>query len=439
MVRILHITPHMGGGAGNVIYRLASAGDSGSLHKIFLLEQPVNNHFVSLAQDSGVQVSFKPDRDELCKAMLASDIVVLHWWHHPKTAELLYTFPDIPVRLVIWTHISNLTVPALSPDILLEATRVLFTTESSYNAYCSFLPDEKMLERKTGVVPGSGGLDAFTKPDRKPHNSFNIGYLGFIDFSKLHPDFVSYCKAVNIPEARFILAGDAPAKDTIIRQAEEKGMSNPLDFLGYVTDVPNILSEFDVLGCPLAPYHTCTTENAILEAMASEVPPVLINQLTEKFIIEDKKTGLLVSDVEDYGNAMKYLHENPDKRYEMGKNARKYVINKYMYKNILEAFFVNCEAALSEPKRVMQFKGIMGSTPAEWFVSCLGKDKALFEISMRAGIGYQTEDIKNGILKCSPLLKGRRKSSILHYESEFPDDLMLRLWADIIREENDVI
>ncbi|WP_237699147.1 glycosyltransferase family 4 protein [Caldicellulosiruptor kronotskyensis] len=405
-------------------------------HKIIVLEQPLKWNFINSAVEAGAKVSIFPDNSEIEDLLSESDIVIIHWWHHPKTSKFLYYLPEIPLRIIIWTHINNLTVPALNPNFLLEATRVIFTTEASYEAQVFKEIPADILKRKTGIVYGCPGLDDFVNTERKEHYGFNVGYIGLVDFSKLHPNFVEFCSAVEVKEAKFILVGDAPAKEYIEKRAEEKGLKDKFVFTGYVDDVKPMLSEIDVLGCPLMPYHTCTTENSIIEAMAAGIPPVLLNQLTERYIIKDGETGILVNSVEEYGQAIRYLFYNPDKRKEMGERAREYVLKKYTSKSFVESFISNCESAMNEPKKFVNFRKHLGKTPAEWFMSCLGKDYEAFKISYEAGIGNQTEEIKRLIKSTSPLLKQKNKSSVFHYKREFPNDDYLALWTKILGEEN---
>ncbi|WDC83279.1 hypothetical protein PL321_10870 [Caloramator sp. mosi_1] len=157
--------------------------------------------------------------------MYWSDIILVHWWHHPKISKFLFNLPQIPIRLVIWTHVSNLTVPALNPQILLNVTRVMFTTEASYEASVFENISDKVLKEKTDVVYGCPGLDEFKeiKYNRyNKHEKFNIGYVGYIDFSKMHPQFVEFCREINIQNSKFILVGDAPAKEIINYQIKQK-------------------------------------------------------------------------------------------------------------------------------------------------------------------------------------------------------------------------
>lgn len=434
MLNILHITPHMGGGVGNVISSLSTANDNRMLHKVILLEEPIKYNFLDKLKNSVVQYLICPEEAVINKAMMNSDIVVIHWWHHPKISKFFHQLPRIPLRLVIWTHISNLTVPALNPNILMEVSRVLFTTEASYDASVFSNIPKNVLKEKTGVVYGCGGFDNFPIIEHKKHKEFNIGYLGLIDFSKIHPEFVEFCKEINIPDATFILAGDAPAKECIDEQIRKKNLKNKFIYTGYLSDVKSVLSEFDVFGYPLMKCHTCTTENAILEAMAAEVPPVLLEQLTEKYIVENGKTGLLVSNKEQYGKAIRYLYNNPGIRKDIGKNARNFIIKKYTLKNFSNSFYKNCEIVMNYNKKIVNLRKIIGGTPAEWFLSCLGKDYRVFKESFDMGYNNQTQDIKNRFFSISPLLKQFNKSSVFHYQREFKNDIMLNTWAKIINE-----
>ncbi|WPX07804.1 glycosyltransferase family 4 protein [Anaerocellum danielii] len=436
MIKILHVTPHMGGGVGRVISGLVKLTADKIQHKIILLEQPQKWNFVDSAIEAGAKISISPESVEIRNLLSESDIVIIHWWHHPKTSEFLYYLPEIPLRIVIWTHINNLTVPALNPNFLIEATRVIFSTEASYEAKVFEKIPTNILEKKTGVVYGCPGIDDFVNIKKKEHNGFNVGYIGLVDFSKLHPNFVEFCSAVKLKEAKFVLVGDAPAKEYIEKRAKENGLKDKFVFTGYVDDVKTMLSEIDVLGCPLMPYHTCTTENSIVEAMAVGIPPVLLNQLTERYIVKDGETGILVNSIEEYGKAIRYLFYNPDKRKEMGEKAREFVLKKYTSKSFIESFLNNCELVMNEPKKCVNFRRYLGKTPAEWFMSCLGKDYEAFKISYEVGINNQSEEIKKLIISTSPLLKQKNKSSVFHYRRKFLDDDYLNLWATIMEGQN---
>lgn len=423
MINILHITPHMGGGVGKVISKLATNNDIRIKHKIIIQEIPKSYQYIDNLKKHNTEFYICPNQKVFLKNIFEADLIIIHWWHHPKTSKLLYDFPDIPTRIIIWSHISNITVPTLDVRFIHEVNKVFFTTPASYEAYNL---DKNVLKNKTAIVYGCGGIEDFPKIKKVKHDGFNIGYLGLVDFSKLNPKFMDFCNCIKIPNANFLIAGECTIQEELEVQRKKKCISNKFEYLGYVNDVIRVLSLFDVLGYPLMNYHTCTTENSILEAMAAEVVPVLINQLSEKYIVQNGKTGFLVSSMEEYGRVMRYVYNNPDKRQEIGKNAREYVINKYTSNNIINKLYENCLEVMDKPKKVFNFKHIVGNYPEEWFLSGTGKDRKKLEDI----IANRGKD-----LNFSPLLKQKNKGSVFHYEREFPSNIKIRKIADLIREE----
>lgn len=417
MSKIVHITPHMGGGVGNVISGLMN-NDKQNDHRVILLENPIEFKYILGISEYKTRVIVCPKEAIIKQFLKWSDIVIIHWWHHPLTSKFLYDLPNLPLRVVIWSHISNLTIPVLNYKFIEEATKVFFTTESSYDAISYQRINSKSLYQNTEVVPGTIGYDRSIKIKKQEHINFNIGYLGYIDFSKIHPDFIEFCGEVKIDSAKFIMGGEAPIKQRLEAQANKKGLNGKFEYKGYVEDIYDFYATIDVLGYPLMPNHTCTTENAILEAMLSEIPPILINQLVEKHMIVNGESGFLVSNKREYGEAMRILYDNPEKRIAMGKNARNFVLGKYNRDKILLDFQNKCESILKIGTKVFAFNKIIGNTPDEWFLSGLGEEKNFFET--------------NNIASCSEILKGKNKASIKQYARYFNENQNLKIWENLI-------
>lgn len=420
MMKILHITPHMGGGVGNLISKIMIESESIFESRVVIQEAPQNTYFLDLIKDKFKIIKYPTD-DEIKDEIEWCDIVIVHWWHHPKTSEFMYNFPYVKTKVIFWSHISNLTAPILNASIIKAVNKTLFTTEASYDAEEYHFIDRSIMLKKTEVVYGCGGLEKFEYIDRSKDNGFNIGYLGFVDFSKMNPNYIEFCNEVNIPECKFILAGDGSAIDIIKKQKENKNIKNEFIFLGYVKDVKSVLSKFHVFGYPLANYHTCTTENVLIEAMASEVVPVVINQLSEKYIVEDGKTGFLVSNEKEYGEVIRYLHDNPSIRMQIGKNAREYVMEKFTSEKTLKKLYKICQEVVEEPSKIFDFKQIIGNTPAEWFLSGVGNN-----------LKYFIDNDKYDIFECSELLRLENKGSVFHYARLFNDKRLIS-WANTIR------
>lgn len=421
MLKIAHITPHLGGGVGSLITNLI-LNDS-NLHQLFLLERPIKRNSLDKLKESGITVNIQATDEALKRELLVSDIVIVHWWHHPKTSHFLYKISKLNLRIIMWSHISNLTVPSLNNRILSIVAHTVFSTQASYDSDEYKVLEKKFLEERTSVIYSCSGLEFAPIEEKKKNNGFNIGYLGLIDFSKMHPEYIKYCDSVRLEEAKFILVGDAPAEKQLIKQCESNGLASKLHFEGHVDNVWPYLAQFDVMGYPLMEEHTGSTEITILESMAAGVPVVVLNQLVEKSIISNGVTGVVVDSIEAYGEAMRFLFYNSIKREAIGRCAREYVLEQYSLDRLKQSFFKVCQKAMKCGKVQSNFEKIIGSTPAEWFISSLGRDKILF-----------TENTLKccDVSKMSALLMQENKASIPQYHRNFPDDELLEEWHQLI-------
>jgi glycosyltransferase involved in cell wall biosynthesis len=443
MIRVLHITTHLGGGVGKVLSSIclhSKKTDSEYIHEIILLEQPQNNQFVDIVKASGTEITIAPNYEEIEKKMIKADIVQLEWWHHPKMAEFLSMFPNIPVRLIIWSHISGCFPPIIVSNFIMMSSRFLFTSHvSKENIYLKDLESEFM-KSHTDVVYSSGGFNNLFEIKPKIHKGFNIGYLGTLNFVKLHPEFLDFCAEVNIPEARFILVGDRTTQTHIEKKAKEKGLYNQFQFIGYTNEVREQFSKFDVFGYPLNPEHYGTTENALLEAMASGIPPVVLCQCTEKYLVKHMETGIIVSNKEEYGKAIHYLYEKPTERKRIGNNARNYVMEVFALEKTVENLNRNYNITMNHEKQLFSFDNVFGRTPAEWFLTSLGVEGEVFKKSMnlqQCSNEGEIAEVEQQIIRCRQSLKEKSKSSVYHFQQYFTEDKWLAYWADLLDKCNE--
>ncbi len=84
-----------------------------------------------------------------------------------------------------------------------------------------------------------------------------------------------------------------------------------------------------------------------LEAMASSKPILAVNEGGPKETVEDGKTGILVNSVEELGNAMREVAENPSLADELGRNGRERVAKRYSW----NLFFGGFDKALNDVKK----------------------------------------------------------------------------------------
>jgi glycosyltransferase involved in cell wall biosynthesis len=97
--------------------------------------------------------------------------------------------------------------------------------------------------------------------------------------------------AAQVPEAQFVLAGDGPLRASLEAQARSLGVEDRVKFLGYRSDIADLLADCDVFVLPSL-YEGLPL--SILEAMSAG-KPVIATHIggTDEAVIAGE-TGLLV-------------------------------------------------------------------------------------------------------------------------------------------------
>lgn len=125
-------------------------------------------------------------------------------------------------------------------------------------------------------------------------------------------------------DATFELAGTALFGETdyevrLRRQVENAGIGARVEFLGFVSDVPNLLRHTDIL------VHASTTPEpfgqVVIEGMAEGVPVIATGAGGVKEIIVDGESGLLVppGDADEMARALLALLSNPARAESIGR------------------------------------------------------------------------------------------------------------------------
>lgn len=437
-VNILHITAHLGGGVGRALSSIVSFEKRRTplhVHKLILLEDPEKRQFVEVCIGAGVEVLLKPAPEAIAREMAAADVVVLHWWHHPEMAKLLASFPQVPVRLVLWSHVNGCNYPCLPYKFVALPHRVFFTSPFSLENPAWSEAQRARVRANSSVVYGLGELEFSSRPRKRPGGDFVVGYVGTLSDSKIHPKFAEYCYAVSqkVPAVRFVMVGDVSHGNAILRRARAYRIDARMTFTGYSSQILDELAKFDVFGYPLNPKHFGTTENVLLEAMAFGLPVVALNHNAEKYIVrEHKKVGLLADSVHHYAESMKYLYDHPGERERIGDNAREYVRGHFTFEKNVELMRAELQKILALPRRKFCFSEVFGAAPRDWFLASLGEDRPVFEMSLETKPASGRDEIERRIRCASPILREKTKSSVSHFAKSFPGDRELRYWNGLL-------
>jgi L-malate glycosyltransferase len=429
MINLLHITAHLGGGVGKVLARLVAESrrrQDGIRHTVACLEVMEKAQFVEQLEAEGGQLFVCPSREELNRQIRLADIVQLEWWHHPVVAGWMCSGELPPMRLVVWSHVSGLHAPEITPAFAATPHRFLFTSPCSLEHPALAGLMRRIGERLDVIVSSGGFADMPAPPDRSQGDFMRIGYVGTLNFAKLHPRILDFVAAARVPDFRLALVGDPTTGAKLLADAVSKGCEQRLEVRGYQTDIAKELAGFDVLAYLLNPLHYGTAENALLEAMAMGVVPIVLNNPAERYLVRHMETGLVVNGPEEFADALDWLAMHPVKRARLSANAAASVREAFGIERTAAGLQGHYGAVLTEDKRSFDFRPIFGEEPADWFRSCQGDEVWRFgnDGDSRPVVGRGPE-----------FLYERTKSSVFHYRTVYPTDKRLASWAHTLDAE----
>jgi len=137
------------------------------------------------------------------------------------------------------------------------------------------------------------------------------------------------------PAARFVLFGDGPGRAALEAEAAELGVANRVAFLGFRTDVAELLPELTV---SVLPSLSEAMSNVVLESMASERPVVATRVGGLPEVMEDGVHGCLVppADAAALARALAMLLEDPEQARVMGRAGREHISRHFSQERMIE-------------------------------------------------------------------------------------------------------
>ena len=145
-------------------------------------------------------------------------------------------------------------------------------------------------------------------------------------------------------EIHFLLVGDGPEKDRLIRRKLQEGLNN-VTFMSPVPKklIPAILSQVHVGLLPLqnSPvFKWGISPNKLYDYMSSSLPVILICEVEDKFFLEEFNAGIVVRErfSEKLAEAILALSNDREQARLMGANAREYVESRHSWDMLAEKF-----------------------------------------------------------------------------------------------------
>jgi glycosyltransferase involved in cell wall biosynthesis len=139
-----------------------------------------------------------------------------------------------------------------------------------------------------------------------------------------------------MPEARFIVTGDGPHRNTLEKTIKETGVEDKVYLLGHREGIVNILSSIDVLVHPS--YANEGVPQTILQAMAMKKPVIATDLPPLKEVVIEGETGILVPVKNPEAIAAGIIRLLRDKELSgrFGENGRKLAVSSYTFNGMLD-------------------------------------------------------------------------------------------------------
>jgi len=214
----------------------------------------------------------------------------------------------------------------------------LITATSKFLARNTRSLSPKVL-KKIEVVPFGVDLEVFNpsrlKIRKTERDTLKIGFFKHLK-PKYGPEYlVRAFKKVSdkFGNVELFLAGNGELKSKLKDLTESFGISPKVHFLGFVNNVPKIMSSMDITVMPSVD-DSETFGVAAVESQALEVPVVASRIGGVPEVVKDGETGILVKacDEEELFAAITRLLSDEDIRLRMGRAGRKFVRESYNWK-----------------------------------------------------------------------------------------------------------
>ncbi|MEM1366888.1 MAG: glycosyltransferase family 4 protein [Cyanobacteria bacterium P01_H01_bin.15] len=432
-MKILHIMEkfYTGGPARSLIaaVKYARKLNLPQTHNLVILTRFAYPPFLIQAKQAGIEIIIRqPQEKRLHELIGQADIVQVHFWNSPLLYEFLRS--QLPaMRLMLWLKVVGQHPPQTLTHRLIDfADKIVATTPATGKLSVWETYPVEIQQQKQAVVPGIADFSRLLDCQPEPHDTFNVGYIGTVNFSKMYARYVPMHSKINIPNVKFIVCGGG-IDELLAKQAQALGTADKFEFCGYRESIKPILSNLDVFGYPLCPDTYATSEKSLQEAMYAGIPAVVFPHGGLKHLVQHEKTGLVVYSESEYQQAIEFLYHHPQERKRLGQNAQRYAQEKFLPEMPTQQMHQVYEQMLYQDKRVRRWPGTPTSR-AEEFIETLGENMNAFAESYRASSLTTAGHADQLIAQSSPLL-AEGEGGITHYRNTYPDDCHLRFWSGL--------
>ena len=283
--------------------------------------------------------------------------VILHYTIKPN---IYGTMAAIKLGIPVINNVSGLGTAFIRKNIVSKiaaklykhsfrnARRVFFQNDDDRKV---FLSKKLISKEKTGLLPGSGvSLQKFQATSAK--GKFNFLFIARLIYDKGILEFLQAAKSLKKEgvDADFDVLGfiDDEAKLGLTsKQVEHWQKEGFVNYLGAVDDIRDIMGNANVV---VLPSYREGTPKSLLEAMAMEKPIITTDVPGCRETVKNGYNGYLCKEksAEDLADKLKKIYALPeDELLEMGRNSRKYAIEKFDEQIVLNKYILEIKSIIN--------------------------------------------------------------------------------------------
>jgi len=236
---------------------------------------------------------------------LVRTVVAIHRITRIRCVDLIYVNgPRLLLPAAIVARLSSIPLlfhchnRVLQPAALFVIRRALHLGNAKVIACCEFVVQPfaaRFLNGQATVIYNGVGAELPARRDT-PLKRRRIGVIGRIEKEKGQLEFVLAARLIlqHYPDCKFLVVG-APVFSSAeyLNTVTKASHGLPIEFLGWRSDVPELLSKLDLLIVPSSAIDATT--RVIIEAFAAGVPVVAFPSGGIPEILIDEKTGFLAA------------------------------------------------------------------------------------------------------------------------------------------------
>jgi glycosyltransferase involved in cell wall biosynthesis len=267
------------------------------------------------------------------KIIKDENITVIH--SHHRMAALLARFVGGKKLIRLANAHNTFHDKKIFTRIAYKGTKIITVGEQVKKNLADFygLPSTQITVIHNAIKPFTDSIEPIEELLDGKKNAFTlIGNIGRLTEQKGMEYFIQAAVDVHkeYPMARFFIVGDGEDAEKLKKMTNELLPLDVLSFLGYRSDIQNIMSQLDFIvlsslweGLPLTPIEAFSVGKTVVATAVDGTPE----------IVKDRENGLLVDpkDVEGLVKKMLFLCNNINIRNKYEKSAKETYNNVFSF------------------------------------------------------------------------------------------------------------